>query len=244
MSSTSGVARFLLVTFGITGLYLGLSAFWLTVAPAIYGLAEARLEAGWQREAADVAQASRQADGRLPAGSRLDAYRLGFHVGYCSNIMGSVALQSRDVQARFKAVLEPQLKAVEELAHALGVGTVSLLPVANVGEFGRVPDRLEADELGLAARLEAVTSRRHRHLLVLGMHVGIGASLAQVTGGRLHDRLRPLAGRHATLAGVPETAWEPVTIAPGGATPDERMAAYQAALTALETAVAQLAPLR
>ena len=244
MSSTSGVARFLLVTFGITGLYLGLSAFWLTVAPAIYGLTEAREETRWQREAADVAQASRQADGRLSAASRRDAYRLGFQIGYCSNIMGSVALQSPDVQARFRAVLEPQLKAVEDLALALGVGSVSLLPVTNVDEFGRVPDRLEADELGLAARLEAVTSRRHRHLLLLGMHVGVGASLAQVTGGRLHDRLRPLAGRHATLGAVPETAWEPVTVEPAGATAEERLSAYQNSLSALDAAVGALEPLR
>jgi hypothetical protein len=191
-----------------------------------------------------VVEASRQADARLSAESRQNAYRLGFQVGYCSNIMGSVALQSPDVQARFRAVLEPQLKAVEDLALALGVGRVPLLRVTNVDEFGDVPDRLEADELGLAARLEGVSSRRHRHLLLLGMHVGIGASLAQVTGGRLHDRLRPLAGRHATLAGVPTHAWEPVTVEPAGATADARLAAYQASLDVLDAAVAELAPWR
>lgn len=244
MSSTSSVARFLLVTFGITALYLGLSAFWLTLAPAIYGLTEAREKAGWQREAAEVARASRQADGRLPAASRQNAYRLGFQVGYCSNIMGSVALQPPDVQARFKAVLEPQLRAIENLARDLGVGSVPLLRVTNVDEFAYVPDRLEADELGLAARLEAVTSRRQRHLLLLGMQVGVGASLVQVSGGRLHERLRPLAGRHATLAGVPESAWEPVTVAPEGATAEERLSAYQNALNALDAAVGALEPLQ
>ena len=244
MSSTSGVVRFLLVTFGITGLYLGLNAFWMTVAPAFYRLTDARVEAGWQREAAAVVEAARQADSRLPASSRQNAYRLGYQLGYCSNIMGSVALQPPDVQARFRAVLEPQLKAVDELAQQLGVGTVSLLPVTNVDEFGRVPDRLDADELGLGARLEGATSRRHRHLLLLGMQIGAGAALAQVTGGQLHQQVRPLAGRHATLAGVPQAAWEPVTVAPAGATSEERLETYQNALNALDAAIGALEPLR
>jgi hypothetical protein len=244
MSSASGVARFLVVTLGITGLYLGLNAFWLTLAPSVYRLTDARVEEDWQREAGEVAQVSRRADNRLPASSRLDAYRLGFQVGYCSNVLGSVALSSPEVQARFKAVLEPRLASAQELARTLGVGDVTLLKVTNVDEFGHVPDRLDADELGLANRLEAVTSRRHRHLLLLGMQVGAGASLTQVTGGNVHDQLRPLAGRHATLAGVPAQAWEPVTVAPAGATADERLAAYQKALSDLDAAVGALEPLR
>lgn len=244
MSSSSGFARFLLVTLGITGLYLALNAMWMTLAPSLYRLTDARVEAGWQREAAEVAQASRRADGRLPASSRLDAYRLGFQVGYCSNILGSVSMQSPEVQARFKAVLEPRIAGAQGLARTLGVGEVTLLKVTNVDEFAHIPDRLDGDELGLADRLEAVTSRRHRHLLLLGMQVGVGASLVQVTGGRVHEQLRPLAGRHATLVGVPAPAWEPVTVAPLGATPDERLAAYQKALNDLDAAVGRLEPLK
>ena len=243
MSSASGVARFLLVTFGITGLYLGLNALWMTLAPSLYQLTDARVEAGWGREADEVAQVSRQADNRLAAASRLDAYRLGFNVGYCSNLLGSVALSSPEVQARLKAVLEPRLAGVQDLARRLGVGDATLLKVTNVEEFGRVPDRLDADELGLANRLEAVTSRRHRHLLLLGMQVGAGAALTQVTGGQVHNQLRPLAGRHATLAGVPAGAWEPVTVAPAGATAEERLAAYEKALSDLDAAVGSLPPL-
>ena len=243
MIPASGVARFLMVTLSITGLYLGLDALWMTVAPSIYQLTDARVEAGWQREADEVARVSRQADQRLPAASRLEAYRLGFEVGYCSNILGSVALSSPEVQARFKVVLEPRLASAQDLARALGVGDVTLLKVTNVDEFGHVPDRLEADELGLANRLEAVTSRRHRHLLLLGMQIGAGTSLTQVTGGHIHAQLRPLAGRHATLAGVPAWAWEPVTVAPAGDTADARLAAYQKALNDLDAAVRALPPL-
>ena len=242
MSSASGVARFVVITLGITGLYLGLNAFWLTLAPSILRWTGAG-EADWQREATLVARASRVAEEELPPSSRPDAYRLGFQVGYCSNVLGSVALSSAEVQARFKDALEPRLAAAQDLAHKLGVGDVSVLRVTNVAEFGNLPSRLDADELGLAARLEGMTSLRHRHLLLLGMQVGAAAALAQMTGGRLHEQLRPLAGRHATVAGVPAQAWAPVTVEPEGATADERLAAYQKTLNALDAAIAALTPL-
>jgi hypothetical protein len=238
------VKRFLLITLGITGLYLGLNTFWLSLTPWLDAWFDGSRVAGWEREAAEVRDASREADGRLPPEARVAAYRLGYHVGYSSNLLGSVVLSGAEAQARMREILAPRITAAEELGQQLGVGKIALLPVSNAEEFGRVPDRLDADELRLAARLEAETSRRHRHLLLLGMQVGAGAALAQVTGGDLHARLRALAGRHATLAAVPAQAWEPVTVEPPGDTDDERLAAYQAALTALETAVAQLAPLR
>jgi hypothetical protein len=73
MSSSSGFARFLLVTLSITGLYLALNAMWMTLAPSIYRLTDARVEAGWQREAAEVAQASRRHQQLVPHSSRLGA---------------------------------------------------------------------------------------------------------------------------------------------------------------------------
>jgi hypothetical protein len=237
------VKRFLLITLGITGLYLGLNAFWLSLTPWLDATFDGGRVAAWEREAADVREASREADNRLPPESRLSAYRLGFHVGYCSNVLGSFALSGEAAQAKARAILRPRITAAEALGRELGVGELALLPVSNAEEFGRLPDRLEADELRLAERLEAVTSRRHRHLLLLGLQVGAGAALVQLTGGDLHARLRALAGRHATLAGVPAPAWEPVTVAPAGATPDERVAAYQATLNALDAAIGQLDPL-
>ena len=119
-----------------------------------------------------------------------------------------------------------------------------MLRVSNADEFGRVPTRLDADELGLAARLEAATSRRHRHLLLLGVHVGVAAALADATAGELQNPLRDYIGRHATLAGVPPAAWEPVAREASGATPQEKLAAYQTALSGLEMAVAQLGPVK
>ena len=236
--------RFLLVTLGITGLYLGLNALWLTLTPSLAALFDTRNAAGWEREAVDVSEASRDADGRLPPETRVASYRLGFHVGYCSNLLGSVALSSPEVQSQMREILAPRIKATQDLGQALGVGEISLLTSSNAEEFGRVPDRLDQDELGLASRVETVTSRRHRHLLLLGMHVGVAASMIQASGGEMAALMRPRIGRHATLAGVPAAAWEPAGRAPEGATPDAQWEAYQAALTALDTAVAQLTPLR
>jgi hypothetical protein len=237
------VKRFLLITLGITGLYLSLNAFWLSLVPWLDASFDSSRVAAWEREAADVRAASRDADNHLPSGARVAAYRLGFHVGYCSNLLGSVALSGPAAQSRMREILAPEITAVDSLARELGVGEVSFLPVSNAEEFGRLPDRLEADELGLAARLEAMTSPRHRHLLMLGMHVGAGAALAQVTGGKLHAGLRTLAGRHATVAGVPAQTWEPATVEPAGATDEERVAAYQATITALDAAIVALVPL-
>ena len=237
--------RFLLVTLGITGLYLGLNEMWLVLTPTLASLFDARDAAGWERDAAAVTEASREADSRLAAATRVGAYRLGFHVGYCSNLLGSMALSPPEMQARVRQILDPRIKAAQELGRALGVGEISFLTVSNAEEFGRVPDRLDEDELGLASRLEAVTSRRHRHLLLLGMQVGVAASLTEATGSsQMQALLRPRIGRHATLAGVPAAAWEPAATEPEGDTPQAQWTAYQAALTALDAAIARLEPVR
>ncbi len=64
-----------------------------------------------------------------------------------------MALSSPEIQARVRGILDPRIKATQELGQALGVGEISFLTVSNAEEFGRVPDRLDEDELGLASRL-------------------------------------------------------------------------------------------
>ena len=235
--------RFLLVTLGITGLYLGLDLLWLSLTPTLEALFESRTAAAWDREAGEVTSAAREADGRLAPEMRVAAYRLGFHVGYSSNVLGSVALSSPEVQAQVREILAPRLKGIEALGQQLGIGEVTLLPVTNADEFGRVNDRLDADEIGLAARLEKVTSRRHRHLLLLGMHLGVAAALADMSGGTLQNPLRQYIGHHATVARVPPAVWEPAARVHEAATQEQSVKAYQDALAALEAAIGQLGPL-
>ncbi len=86
-----------------------------------------------------------------------------------------------------REILAPRIQAIRILGQELGVGEVSLLRVSNTDEFGRVNDRLDADELGLAARLEAAASRRHRHLLLLGVHVRRGRGAGRCDGGRVQS---------------------------------------------------------
>ena len=115
-----GVKRFLLVTLGITGLYLALNALWLALTPSLAALFDARTESAWARDAAAVADAARDADSRLPVATRVAAYRLGFHVGYCSNVLGSVVLSPPEVQSRVREILAPRIKAMQDLGARTG----------------------------------------------------------------------------------------------------------------------------
>ena len=235
--------RFLAITLGITGMYLALDQLWLTVTPTVASVMSGSTERRWQNEAADVARASREADRRLPSSSRVVAYRLGVEVGYCSNLLGSFAMSAPEIQARAHEALAPRLSSVRALGKALGLDDPPLVPVANADQFARISERIEADETGLAGRIEAGTSRRHRHLFLLGMHVGVSAALADALRGQTFSPVREYIGHHATLAGVPAAAWSPVASAPAGVNPEERSAAYNAALDALQAAVSTLEPL-
>jgi len=232
--------RFLAITLGITAMYMALDRLWLALTPMLAQTFNAGQERKWNDEAAGVARSSRDAERRLPASARLIAYRLGVEVGYCSNVLGSFAMSPPEIQVRAREAMEPRLSSARDLAHALGLEELPLVPVATVEQFGRISERIDADETGLATRLEAVTSRRHRHLFLLGMHVGVSAALADVMQGQMFSPVRTNIGHHATLAGVPAAAWEPVARAPEGATPQDRTAAYRAALAVLEKAVSQL----
>ena len=127
-----------------------------------------------------------------------------------------------------------------ELGQVLGIGPVGILTFQTASDFVQENDRLENDELGLASRLEAKASARHRHLLLLGMHVGIALAGANATGGTLLNPNRPFIGRHATLAGVPPGAWQPVAQIPAAATDADRLTHYAAAVSGLDEAVSKL----
>lgn len=234
--------RLLAMTLAITGLYLLLQYVFLATGPAVAGVMGARAEAEWPSEAAAVAEASRARDAAAPAEWRAAAFRIGFDLGYAGHVLGGYALASADIQARAREIVGPQLASAQTLATALELGEVGPLPVSTLDDFVREDERIEADELGIGERLEQRASRRHRHLFLLGMHVGVATAAVQTTPESYLPK-RWLIGRHATLAGVPTNAWEPLASAPPGRTADERLAAFRSSLDALESAVGHLAPL-
>jgi hypothetical protein len=236
------MARFVIVTVAITGMYVGLQQTWLSLSP-MSELLLSREERSWPDEAAMVAAASREPDQRLPPDWRLAAFRLGCHVGYLSERVGSFAMSDDKVREQVRTITAPLMKSAEDLAAAMGVEPAAVLPVSTADEFARIEDRIEQDETGLAARMEQKASGRHRHLLLLGMHLGVTVALGESTSGEIFYPKRRYIGHHATLAAVPRAAWEPVAHEPEGATAAERLARYKASLTALEQVIAQLSAL-
>jgi hypothetical protein len=236
------MARFVLVTLAITAMYVGLQQAWLSLSP-VAELIESRTEREWPQEAAAVAAAAREADQRLPPEWRVAAFRLGYHVGYLTERVGSFAMSEAKVREQVDTITAPRVKTAEDLALAMGVGPATALPVSTADEFAHIEDRIERDELGLAARVEAKASARHRHLLLLGMHVGVTVGAGEITYGEILDPKRRFIGHHAALAAVPAAAWEPVTRSPEGATGKDRLTNYMATLADLERAIAELPPL-
>jgi hypothetical protein len=228
------------VASAITALYLLLQNAWLALTPFMAMPFDSSREADWPREAAEVRSAAATADAAAPAEWRAASWRLGFQIGYVSQSLGSFVMSPPENQAKAKELMAPRLQDADRLARSMGVGPASALSTETASDFARLDDRLEQDELGLAARVQATASARHRHLLMLGMHVGAALATAQWTGGAILDPKRPFIGRHATLAGVPPAAWEPTAEVPRAGNDAERLERYSAAANALGAAVDQL----
>ena len=236
------MARFLLATLSITAMYVGLQQVWLSLTP-LAELYASRAERTWPEEAATVAAAAREADRRLSPEWHVGAFRLGYHVGYLTERVGGFAMSGEEVREQVRAITAPRLKSADDLARAMGVGPRAVLPVSTADDFARVDERLEQDELGLAGRMENKASLRHRHLLMLGMHLGVTVAAGDGTDGELLEPKRRFIGHHATLAAVPAAAWEPLARVPEGVTAKDRLANYMASLAELERAIGQLPPL-
>ena len=118
-----------------------------------------------------VADASREADSRLPpeiAPRRVSAGVSRRLLQQSPRQHGAVG--ARDAVANAARSWRPASRPSRTWDGSWASERFRCCPSRMPTNSRRVPNRLEADELGLAARLEAVTSRRHRHLLLLGMH--------------------------------------------------------------------------
>ena len=237
--------RIIGITIVITSLYLLLQEAWLGVTGLVSGksFAERPSAAELEREAKEVATQSENALRTTPADTRQNILQLGFYLGYVSQTVGSYAMSAEDVQAKARQLTEPSLLEANRLSQRLGLGPANPLTTRTLDDFARLTNRIEADETGLAERITRTYSRHHRHLFLLGMHLGTEAARIQGTGGSLSLPPRPQIRLHATLTGVPPAIWEPLAVAPGyREQPSEVVARYRNGLTALLASLSSTPP--
>lgn len=185
-------------------------------------------------EARDLAERSRNA-AALPAGHRLAAFRLGYEVGWASEYAGSFAMSEARTQVQAAQIADAHVALAREQARRIGIdgSLVAALPSRTLTDFVRLQERFEADENGVAARIEQRLTPIHRHLYLLGAHVGLESAKIESNGGEL--ALAPAAQirRHATLAGIAPALWQPLAADARGETPAQILERYRAALNAL-----------
>lgn len=232
-------ARFVTITIAITVIYLLLMHVNQRMFDALMGTGFLDSQQRWADEARKVATASLKADRQLPPRRRHETWRLGFLLGFASEWVGSVVAFRPDARMRAHEAVADRLKQAEAIAQALGLASARMLPMRTLDDFNRLPDRIEADETGVAAEIEARLSPRHKHLFLLGMHVGAELCRVVATGGQVIGPDRQKIGRHATLAGIPAELWRPVAEEPSALNPEEAAERYNSAVAALDAYLAR-----
>jgi hypothetical protein len=228
--------RIFAVTAIVSALYLALQQVWLALPHflPVTSIAERPSAAELEKEARDVALASEAALRAGPASARHDVWQLGFFLGQASQFRGSFAMSAPDVQEKARRISEPLLNESNQLSTALGLGPVSPLDVRTIDDFARLTERIEMDESGLAERIRRAYSPYHRHLFLLGMHLGTESARIEGSKGALSLPPRAQIRRHATVAGIAPALWEPLAANPHfREQPAEVVARYRSGLTAL-----------
>jgi hypothetical protein len=201
------------------------------------GLADRNSAANLAREAARVAEDSRAALGRLPPAIRRAVFRLGYNLAYAAELSGSLLMSAPDSRERARPIIERRVAAAQDLARAMQLGDVAMLPVSSLSDFGALNQRIDDDENGVAARIERQLSPLHRHLYVLGAHLGTEGARVESTGGELFAPEMLRIRRHATLAGVPDALWRPVGSAKADASV-QTVHRFHAAVDAIDSSLA------
>lgn len=232
--------RFLLATVAITLLYLGIQAVWMWGAAQLAHI-------GWTlndpaetyaAEAASVAEKSRQREASLNPQVPLRVFQLGYEYGYLSQWLGGYGQQTEADMQQLSRPVAAHIRRLNELAEQLGVAPAARLPVRTAADFSQLTQRIEEDPAGLASRVEKVSSLRLRHLFLLAAHVGIEAAALAPSGDLTPIPATELIGKHATLAGIPEPLWRPLSRVGSGAR-EKQLGEYQVAVAHLESALAK-----
>lgn len=233
--------RFVFVTLALASSYLLLQHLWLGLVGlgVVQGWLQGQGQAALVRQAAEVSERSRLLEERLPAERRVQAFQLGFQLGFVARWLADEALFDAPVRRRVEVGLHARIEDADRLAEAMGVAPARWPQADTLARFVRLQNSFEADGSGLAGRIEITLSPRHRELYLAGVHAGINAAVARASGGVNLD-VRSARGlvQHATLAGLLPAAFEALTRRPAGNTPEARWAAYLASLDVLENAIA------
>ncbi len=190
-------------------------------------------------EAEDVAARSRGAAVMLPSGHRLAAFRLGYEVGWASEFAGSYAMSNPSIRQRATEIADAHVVVARAQARAIGLdpADVAALPTQTPTDFVRLQDRFEADESGLAGRVEARLTPIHRELFLLGVSVGSNAAMVEGSRGQLSSPQVASIHRHATLAGVAPAAWQPLVVDRGSAAPAAVLDQHRLAVAGVMAAI-------
>jgi hypothetical protein len=190
-------------------------------------------------EAKDVAARSRAAAAMLPSGHRLSAFRLGYEVGWASVFAGSYAMSAPNIQARAAEIADAHLAIARAQAGAIGLDAAGVVALTSrtPTDYARLQDRFEADESGLAGRVEARLTPLHRELFLLGVSVGSNAAMVEGSRGQLSSPQVASIHRHATLAGVAPAAWQPLVVDHGRAAPAAVLDQHRLAVAGVMAAI-------
>jgi hypothetical protein len=236
--------RMLVATIALTLLYIGFQELLLRSTHVFFsggGMATA-FQRDLDQEAKRVAEASAEREAPLTPEHRVAAWWLGVHLGYLSHYLGSYGASDTAVRQQAHAASAKRIAAAQDLADLLGIGPVHPLESSTAAQFTRLTARIEADEGQVGARIEERTTQRHKHLYMMGMHVGMTrASMRGDSWRRIIVPSQQIA-RHATLAGLTREQWEPLARLPSGATQAEAVASYEASERVVQQALLANAP--
>jgi hypothetical protein len=229
----------LVATIALTLLYIALQELLLRSASVLFsgGRMATVFQRGLDEEARRVAETSATREGQLTPEHRVAAWWLGVHLGYLSQYLGSYGSSDTPVRQQAYAASERRIAAARDLADLLGIGLVHPLESSTAAQFSNLTARIEADEGGVGARIEERTTPRHKHLFMMGMHVGMTRAAMLGEGWQRIIVPSQHIARHGTLAGLAREQWEPLARLPGGATREEVVASYEAAERVVQQAI-------
>ncbi len=238
-----GLFRFIAATFAVAFLYLALQATWTRLGAV---LAQQSWMPAWftddlAEEARQIEEQSAQRESQLTPAHREAAYALGFHLGYSAVVLGPGAA-SNAAREESRRQLLPEAERARRHVQLLEIGEAKPFDVSTPIKYLRLAAAIEADETGLAARIESRMTPRHKQLFLLGALVGAAAGQVYVASRQPEPAWPvppPAIGHHATLAGVPRALWKPLVQLETGLPADQVANTYYDAAIELSRALAE-----